>query len=60
MPYMEIWFNSVYNGGAIYSEIDLFLWEQGFALYDMFKPKYSPNGLILWASTILVNQRLGL
>ncbi len=59
--YTEISFNPLYEGSAIYSEIDLFLREHGFTLYDMYKPKYNPNGLIMWANAIFVNtQRLGL
>ncbi len=61
LVYTEIWFNPVYNGGAIYSEIDLFLREYGFILYDMFKPKYNPDGLIMWGNAIFLNvQRLGM
>lgn len=57
--YTEIVFNRLYEGGAIYSEIDLFLREHGFALYDMYKPKYNPNGMIMWANAIFVHaQRL--
>jgi FkbM family methyltransferase len=55
LVYTEIWFNSVYDGGAIYSEIDLFFRQYGFALYDMFKPKYSPKGLIMWGNAIFLN-----
>ncbi len=59
--YAEISFNPLYEGGALYSEIDLFLREHGFGLYDMYKPKYGPNGLVMWANAIFVNlQRLGL
>ena len=59
--YAEISFNPLYEGGALYSEIDLFLREYGFGLYDMYKPKYGPNGLVMWANAIFVNlQRLGL
>jgi FkbM family methyltransferase len=61
LVYTEIWFNSVYEGGAIYSEIDLFFREYGFALYDMFKPKYGPKGLIMWGNAIFLNvQRVGI
>jgi len=55
LVYTEIWFNCPYEGGAIYSEIDLFLRKYGFVLYDMYKPKYNPNGLIMWANAIYVN-----
>jgi len=61
LVYTEIWFNPVYEEGAIYSQIDLFLREHGFALYDMFKPKYSPNGFLMWANAVFLNaRRLGL
>jgi FkbM family methyltransferase len=61
LVYTEIWFNPVYDGGAIYSEIDLFLREHGFALYDIFKPKYNPRGLIMWANALFLNVgRMGL
>ena len=58
--YTEIWFNSVYEGGALFSEIDLFLRAHGFALYDIYKPKYNRNGLIQWANAMYVHaERLG-
>lgn len=61
LVYTEIWFNPAYNDGAIYSEIDLFFREYGFILYDIFKPKYNPNGLIMWGNAIFLNiQRIGL
>jgi len=59
--YAEISFNPLYEGGAVYSEIDLFLRDYGFGLYDMYKPKYNQRGLIMWANAIFVNaERLGL
>ena len=61
LVYTEIWFNSVYNNGAIYSQIDLFLRELGFVLYDIFKPRYSSNGLITWANAMFVHpEKLGI
>lgn len=61
LVYTEIWFNPAYEGGAIYGEIDLFLRKHSFALYDIFKPKYGPNGFLMWANAIFLNtQRLGL
>lgn len=61
LVYTEIWFNPVYKDGAIYSELDLFFREYGFALYDMFKLKYNPNGLIMWGNAIFLNvRRLGM
>lgn len=59
--YTEICFNPMYEGGALYSEIDLFLREHGFGLYDIYKPKYNSQGLVMWANAIFVNlKRLGL
>jgi FkbM family methyltransferase len=55
LVYTEIWFNPVYDEGAIYGEVDLFLRECGFALYDIFKPKYGPNGLLMWGNAIFLN-----
>jgi FkbM family methyltransferase len=60
LVYTEIWFNPVYDGGGIYSEMDLFLREYGFALYDIYKPKYGPNGLLTWGNAVFLNAgRLG-
>ena len=59
--YTEICFNPLYEDGTIYSEIDLFLCDYGFGLYDIYKPKYNSKGLIMWANAIFVNlKRLGL
>lgn len=61
LVYTEIWFNPGYNEGALYSEIDLYLRKHGFALYDLYKPRYGPNELLMWANAIFLNtQRLGL
>lgn len=59
--YIEIWFNCPYSGGANYSEIDIFLREHGFMLYDIYGPKYSPKGVLTWANAIFVHEeKLGL
>jgi len=55
LVYTEIWFNPVYDGSALYTEIDTFLRSHGFVLYDMFKPKYDPDGLIVWADAIFLH-----
>jgi len=61
LVYTEILFNSLYNNGAIFSEIDLFLRQYGFVLYDIYKPKYDPKGLLLWGNAIyLHSERLGI
>ncbi len=59
LVYTEISFNPLYNGGAIYSEIDSFLRQYGFVLYDMYKIRYNRKGLILYGNAIFLNaQRL--
>jgi FkbM family methyltransferase len=55
LVYTEIWFNAVYNGAALYTEIDAFLRTHGFVLYDFFKPKYEASGLIVWGNAIFIN-----
>lgn len=61
LVYTEIWFNCPYEDGAIYSEIDLFFRKNGFVLYDIYKPKYNSNRLIMWGNAIFLNaERLGL
>jgi FkbM family methyltransferase len=61
MIYTEILLNPLYERGAIYSEIDIFLRKFGFVLYDIFKPKYHYNGKLLWANAIFVHaERLNL
>ncbi len=61
LVYTEILFNSLYDGGAICSQIDLCLREYGFVLYDIFKPKYGSNGLLMWGNAIFLHaDRLGM
>ena len=55
LVYAEIWFNPAYDGAAIYSEVDLFLREYGFVLYDIFRPKYNRDGMIMWGNAIFLN-----
>lgn len=61
LVYTEIWFNSVYDDGALYSDIDSFFRAHDFVLYDLFKPRYGPSRMIMWGNAIFVNaSRLGL
>ncbi len=56
LVYAEIWFNPMYEGSPLYGEIDAFLRAQGFVLYDIYKPKYDPHGLLTWADALFLNQ----
>lgn len=59
--YTEILFNPLYEGGAIYSEIDLCLRKRGFVLYDLYKPRYSREKKLLWANALFIHEkRLGI
>ncbi|MCK5642467.1 MAG: FkbM family methyltransferase [Gammaproteobacteria bacterium] len=61
LVYTEIMFNPMYENGAIYSQIDLCLRERGFALYDIYRPKYNHDGVLMWGNAIFVHRaRLGL
>jgi FkbM family methyltransferase len=61
LVYTEILFNPLYKNGSIFSEVDLLLRKYGFMLYDIFKPKYDPKGLLLWGNAIyLHSERLGI
>lgn len=55
LVYTEVWFNPGYEGGALYSDIDLFLRSNNFVLYDIFKPKYDSGGGILWGNAMFVH-----
>ncbi|MBT7162339.1 MAG: FkbM family methyltransferase, partial [Victivallales bacterium] len=59
--YTEVFFNPMYEGGAIYSEIDLFLRGCGFSLYNLYKPRADGRGMLEQGNAIFVNpERLAL
>lgn len=59
--YTEILFNSLYKGGAIYSQIDLCLREHGFVLYNIYKPRSDKKGMLIQAEAIFVHaERMGM
>ncbi len=55
--YTEVCFNSLYDEGAIFSQIDILLREYGFELYDFYGPKYSSDGVLLWANAIFIHRQ---
>ncbi len=57
MIYIEVWFNRVYEGGAIFSEVDLLLRERGFELYNLFSPKSDGDDVLLWGNAIYWNRK---
>ena len=59
--YTEVCFRRLYEGGAVFGEIDSFLRELGFALYSLYKPKSDPQGFLSWANALYLHSaRLGL
>jgi FkbM family methyltransferase len=57
LVFTEIWLNPAYKGGALFSEIDSFLRQNGFELYDLFKPGYDLRGRLTWANAIYINSQ---
>lgn len=55
--YTEVCFNPLYDQGAIFSQIDLFLREYGFELHDLYGPKYGPDGALLWSNAIFIHRK---
>ncbi|MCJ7543396.1 MAG: FkbM family methyltransferase [Phycisphaerae bacterium] len=59
--YTEVWFRRLYEGGAVFGEIDQFLRELGFALYSLYKPKSDARGFLSWANALYLHaDRLGI
>lgn len=52
LVYCEVWFNRVYEGGAIFSEIDLLLRSHGFELHNFYSPKSDDRDALRWANAI--------
>lgn len=57
LVYTEIWFNPAYEGGALYSQLDPFFRQNGFELYDIFKPGYDSRGRIIWANAVYIHSK---
>ena len=53
--YIEILFNSLYEGGALFAELDLLLRKSGFVLYNIYKPKCDQRGLLMWGNAIFAH-----
>jgi FkbM family methyltransferase len=61
LVYAEVFFNPMYDGGALFGDVHLMLRESGFMLYDFYKPGYDPRGMLIWANAIFVHSsKLGL
>lgn len=54
--YTEVFFNPLYEGGALFGDIDALLRHHGFVLYNIYKPKSDPDDMLLWANAIFVKK----
>ena len=54
--YTEVCFQPLYDDGALFGQIDMFLREYGFELHDLYGPKYNSDGMLLWANAIFVHR----
>ena len=55
LVYIEISFNSLYEGGALFGEIDMCLREAGYVLYNFYKPRSDTKGMLIQADAIYVH-----
>jgi FkbM family methyltransferase len=56
--YSEIFFNPMYENGALLGDIDRYLREFGFVLYDLYKIKYARNGTLSYGNAIFAHEDL--
>ncbi len=52
LVYTEIMFNTLYEGGAVFADLDTLLRGRGFRLHDIYKPKYNAHGMLMWGNAI--------
>lgn len=53
--YTEVWFNPVYEQSPLLGDVDAFLRTTGFVLFDLFKPKYNPSGMLQWSDALFLH-----
>jgi len=56
--YTEVFFNPMYQNGALLGDLDRFLRDFGFILYDLYKIKYFLSGALSYANAIFVHEDL--
>lgn len=56
LVYTEIIFNSLYDGGAVFADLDAELRACGFLLHDIYKPKYNASGMLMWGNAIYLRR----
>jgi len=58
LVYTEIFLNPMYEGGALFSEIDSVLRQQGFQLFNLFGPRANACDLLINANAIYLHKRV--
>lgn len=58
LVYVEVLFNSLYEGGAVFSDVDARLREVEYVLYNIYKPKANESGQLLYANAVYINPKL--
>ncbi len=61
--YSEVYFNAMYEGGALFGDIDKVLRDRGFVLYNFYSARHDPtgSGMLLWGHGLFVHaQRLNI
>lgn len=56
--YTEVFFNPLYDGGTTFSEIDTFLRDLKFSVFNIFKARLSADGSLLQANVVFVSDKL--
>ncbi|MBN1817503.1 MAG: FkbM family methyltransferase [Sedimentisphaerales bacterium] len=56
--YAEVWFNETYENNPLFGDIDGYLRQADFVLYDFYRPKYGPKGLLMWANALWIKSDL--
>ena len=52
LVYTEIMFNQLYEGGAVFADLDGLLRGLNFRLHDIYKPRYNTEGMLMWGNAI--------
>lgn len=59
--YTEVFFNPMYEGGALFGDLDAFLRTIGFSLYNIYKPHADEAGMLVQGNAIYIQaEKLGL
>lgn len=55
MVFTEAFFNPLYQGGALFADIDRHLRQLGFLLHNIYSPRADEAGTLLWANVLYIH-----